>query len=165
LKDFLDSAKIIPFKTTISKNQLVIDFDKSLSKQLGLTIKGGAIKTSSSQFSEEFKTTVKIASEKDYGAIEINTANFKEPIVVELIKDSKAIDKLILYESNKGSFTNLTPGEYQFRVIADENKNGKWDTGNLDKQIQPEKIYWFTTPTKVRANWEVEVVLSPKINE
>jgi hypothetical protein len=124
-------------------------------------IEKGAIETTHSQPSEDFKSTVKIASEKDYGTIEINARNFTGPIIVELIKDTKTLDRIILYDAKNGFFHNVTPGEYQFRVFADENKNGKWDTGNLVEQIQPENIHWYTKPTKVRANWEVEVVLSP----
>jgi hypothetical protein len=48
-------------------------------------------------------------------------------------------------------------------VILDQNKNGVWDTGNLTLGSQPENVLWFSSPTKVRANWEVDVSLTPKI--
>ena len=40
------------------------------------------------------------------------------------------------------------------RVIFDLNGNGKWDTGNLLKKIQPEKISYYPALIELRANWE-----------
>jgi len=34
-----------------------------------------------------------------------------------------------------------------------------WDTGNYSEFIQPEEVIYYSTPTKIRANWEVEVTL------
>jgi hypothetical protein len=45
-------------------------------------------------------------------------------------------------------------------VIDDKNNNGRWDTGDLKESIQPEQVYLFSTPSKVRANWEIEVELN-----
>jgi hypothetical protein len=38
------------------------------------------------------------------------------------------------------------------------NLNGKWDTGNYKKKIQPEKIFYFDKPIIIRGYWEVEEV-------
>ena len=49
----------------------------------------------------------------------------------------------------------LPPGEYQIRIIKDANGNGKWDTGNYLKKIQPEEVKYLKESIIVRANWEL----------
>ena len=36
----------------------------------------------------------------------------------------------------------------------DENNNGKWDTGNFEKGIQPEKVYYYNRSLELRALFE-----------
>jgi len=40
-------------------------------------------------------------------------------------------------------------------VIYDDNDNGKWDTGNYLKSLQPEEVYYFENIIDAKANWEV----------
>ena len=80
---------------------------------------------------------------------------------MELLKDKKVISKTILTETKRADLTHVLPGEYRIRIISDLNLNGKWDEGDLLKGIQPEQVDWFTVP-KVRANWEIDVLLSPE---
>ena len=49
----------------------------------------------------------------------------------------------------------LPPGEYQIRIIKDANGNGRWDTGNYLKKIQPEEVTYLKESIIVRANWEL----------
>jgi hypothetical protein len=58
--------------------------------------------------------------------------------------------------ATKIKFQNIKPGEYSLRVIIDSNNNGNWDTGDPDKNIEPEKIIYYTEKIKIRANWEIE---------
>jgi hypothetical protein len=51
-------------------------------------------------------------------------------------------------------FTRLQPGNYNMRVIHDRNRNGKWDTGDLFGNIQPEEVFPFMDPMNLRAGWE-----------
>jgi len=40
-------------------------------------------------------------------------------------------------------FEDLPPGKYYLRYIEDLNGNGKWDTGNFARRLQPEKVYYY----------------------
>ena len=55
----------------------------------------------------------------------------------------------------------LNPGDYTFKIVRDDNKNQKWDTGDLNTRTLPEQIDQYSQATTVRANWEVEVELVP----
>ena len=77
---------------------------------------------------------------------------------------NKIIKNIFIYNNFffiKISFSNIEPGLYQFRVIEDLNANFKWDPGNRALNLQPEKVYNFSKPTTVRANWDIDVPLTP----
>ena len=50
----------------------------------------------------------------------------------------------------------FTPGEYEIRILFDNNKNGKWDPGNYEKKIQPEKVISLAQKLSIRADWDNE---------
>lgn len=52
-------------------------------------------------------------------------------------------------------FRNIKPGEYIIRVFVDNNNNGRWDPGNIFKNIPPEDVYIFPDKLTLRANWEL----------
>ncbi|HTI12385.1 MAG TPA: Ig-like domain-containing domain [Puia sp.] len=55
----------------------------------------------------------------------------------------------------------FAPGEYELRLLFDDNKNGKWDSGEFfGKHRQPEKVMPIGSVKKkfnVKANWDNEV--------
>ncbi|MFZ9687955.1 MAG: hypothetical protein ACO3AW_08295, partial [Chitinophagaceae bacterium] len=53
----------------------------------------------------------------------------------------------------------ILPGDYEISVLFDSNKNGKWDTGNYWKKIQPEKVVSRKETFNIRPNWENELTI------
>ena len=49
-------------------------------------------------------------------------------------------------------------------LILDSNKNGRWDTGSYDLKTYPEKKY-SQELEPLRANWTVEVKITPNFGE
>lgn len=93
----------------------------------------------------------------NYGKIKLEiTAAEKSYILQLLTKDNKLIKEVLF----KGNFSfvmnNLLPQSYQIKVIEDDNNNLRWDTGNFYEKKQAEKIYIFSKPLDVRANWDLE---------
>jgi len=48
----------------------------------------------------------------------------------------------------------LVPASYTVKVIVDENKNGKWDKGDLFKKLQPEKVIPYKQSIPLKAGWD-----------
>ena len=46
-------------------------------------------------------------------------------------------------EGGYADFYYLNPGKYSARLINDRNGNGEWDTGNFEKGVQPEEVYYY----------------------
>jgi hypothetical protein len=64
-------------------------------------------------------------------------------------------------ESNRFSMERrfLLPepnGKYTRRLIEDTNGNYKWDTGNYEKKLQPEMVYYYPQLVELKALWELE---------
>jgi hypothetical protein len=75
-----------------------------------------------------------------------------------MINDKGIIVKeAFLAEPGPASFTYMVPGNYTLKAVHDTNNNGKWDTGNYLKKVQPEKVDFYDKPVSVRANWDYDI--------
>ncbi|WP_235953913.1 Ig-like domain-containing protein [Mucilaginibacter inviolabilis] len=81
--------------------------------------------------------------------------------VVELLNEQKKVLQSDPIKRN-GSivYKNIITGKYIFRVIYDENKNGKWDSGNVHLRKQPEHIWVSEKVISLRPNWEAEEAIT-----
>jgi hypothetical protein len=57
------------------------------------------------------------------------------------------------------NFKFVEARDYKLLVIVDSNANGKWDPGNFQKHIEPEKVILYKSDEgkysfPIRANWE-----------
>jgi len=94
--------------------------------------------------------------ESDYGHVSIRFNNLdlsKKPVLQILqagvMKDSA---RLVSKDFNIKLFK---PGEYEMRILFDENGNFTWDTGEFfGKRRQPEKVYAIKRKLAVKANWD-----------
>ena len=77
--------------------------------------------------------------------------------VIELLDDQKnAVRRDPILKSGNVVYKNYPVGKYYVRIIYDDNKNGKWDSGNVKKRIQPENIWVYPKQITLRSNWEAE---------
>jgi uncharacterized protein (DUF2141 family) len=161
ITDPLDSLNQIPVTVDYLLNELTLHFERKNYKDLIINLGQGAVITSNNKNSAPLKQTISLKSAKNYGIVHANLASFKGKLIVELLQGSTVVKQIQVQQEKMIDFPNLLPGDYQFRIIQDENDNGMWDGGNIDLLIQPENVYLFSTPVTVRANWELNVNLSP----
>lgn len=164
-----DSVMYYPVDYSSESNSGAIEFRYKGSGAHEIQILKGAVLSKCGIPSEELKTKYTIKTAEDYGVLHVDISAYAgKRIVVEVLKSGKVEER---YESHTppvdGEIIDfkLDPGEYTFRVINDENRNGLWDPGKLESMKQPERIDTYSKVTKVRANWDIEVTLNPKENE
>lgn len=82
--------------------------------------------------------------------------------IVEVIKEDKSqvIKADVINRSQKITYKQLPGQNYTVRVVYDENKNNKWDTGNLETKTQPEELWYWNKIITVRPNWEQEEIVT-----
>jgi hypothetical protein len=101
-----------------------------------------------------------VPQKRDFGSIVLNVTALKKKGILQLMTGENLVREQPMGALNKYVFSNLTPGEYYVRIIEDENENGQWDPINWETKRQAEKILWYRSIIKVRANWEVEGTLT-----
>ena len=95
--------------------------------------------------------------QSDYGNLVLRFSNIdlaKHPVLqfVQGEEIKKSYPLTALQWSNKF----IIPGEYNIRILFDDNNNGKWDPGDYSKKLQPEKAITLSQKLAVRANWDNE---------
>ncbi len=156
-----DSIYVHDYTFTYKHNVLTVELDKSLYGELEFHFLKDAINTDGGGNGDQ-KVNCILNEERKYGALELNLSYYSTAVLLQVYYNNKPF-KLLPLEGSLESVTidELEPGDYTFKVILDDNKNGKWDTGNIETYLQPEKVDLYSSPTKVRANWVVEATLIP----
>lgn len=105
------------------------------------------------------RDTVKFQTKSlsDYGSLILHftTSDTTGLYVIQLFQNNKMLTSSPL----KGSVWKqgfLDPGEYQVRILKDDNHNGVWDRGcyYCEEKRQPEKVYSLPEKFSVKANWD-----------
>jgi len=161
-KNKKDSSEVKIDKIEENQNYLSIIFSKKGLKDVLLKVDPNGIELKDSQLKDTIKLDFTIKEEKEFGAINLDASLYTQPIVVEVLNGETVVKTLHFSSGGKKLIERLEPADYKFRVIIDQNKNGKWDTGDFNSKIQPEEIHLFLEATKVRANWEIDLKLIPK---
>jgi hypothetical protein len=97
----------------------------------------------------------KTKKEADYGIINLKiTPSFSENYIVQLFQKDKLIKQSFLKDSTDVKYNYILPGDYELKLIIDNNNNEKWNTGNYIEGLQPEKVIFYEKDIKIRANWD-----------
>ena len=100
---------------------------------------------------------------EDTGMILVEIQTTAKHFFVELLtKDFQPID--LKHNTKKFNFEDLKPGDYQIRLVIDENNDGKWSPGNFYLREEPEPVIFYKNEKGVpfvnlKANWELGPLL------
>lgn len=112
---------------------------------------------------KEINKSFKLGNADDYGVLYFNVKvpDSSKNYILEIVNEKKdaVVASKRIYGNEKITFDNLRTGIYYARVIYDDNKNGTWNTGNVSKGIQPEKIWYWTKEASIKANWRREDII------
>ena len=76
--------------------------------------------------------------------------------IFQLFQGKKLISE---YKFTKQPFliTNIIPGKYLIKYIADSNRDGSWTTGSWGKRAQAEQVINYPSEITIRSNWDLEL--------
>lgn len=132
-------------------------------RQYRFTIDSAAVKGVMGNPCKAIKNEFSVKSEDEYGSLFVHiihpdTSN----IIVQLLNRSdNCVAELPVDEKRRADFFYLKPGEYYLRCFVDRNNNGVWDSGEYDSNLQPEVVYYFPQPVRVKAKWDIEQDWAP----
>jgi hypothetical protein len=122
-----------------------------------LSVDEGAFTSIYGEKNKKFNKKFLIDKQENYSTVNLHVTvpDTSKEYIVQIYQDLKNI--LASYPITKNTvipFKNYLTGKYHFRVIYDANKNGKWDSGNVKKKLQPENIWIDPKERTLRPNWE-----------
>jgi hypothetical protein len=99
----------------------------------------------------------KTQSEDFYGTLKVRISHIKGPVILQLLDDKENLIMEKFFNSDRMiTYDYLYPHKYILKLIVDSNDNGKWDTGDYLKKLQPERVIYFPQIINIRSNWEVD---------
>lgn len=103
----------------------------------------------------------KTKQEHDYGSIKLTFENLSKIAhpVLQFVQNNVVVDSFKLTSPNF-SVPLFNPGEYELRILDDENENGTWDPGDYHLKKQPERVEAILKKLSIRANWDNEATIS-----
>lgn len=122
-----------------------------------LTIDSTALRTIYNLYGAEFKVDFKTQEEEHYGKIIYTIQNAQGPTIIQLLENDrgeKVLKSIRIEKDGEITMPLLEPGKYLMKAIFDRNNNGKWDSGNLKEQAEPEEVCYYQSVIKVRSNWD-----------
>ena len=152
------------FKWNLNRTQLnyAVNINSYLTDSSDLTLNNFQIAPQSFISIDKDTSTTGMAKPVFYtseqtGTIEY-TINTEVPHFIVQLLDNKYTVLQQQFENKKGDFRTLDPGNYMLRIIIDENGNGRWDPGDIIKNIKPEPVVYYKDEEEkpviiLKANW------------
>lgn len=109
--------------------------------------------------SNAFSQKLKVKEEGYYAKIILDVSNIHGPCFVQLLKNTdkeEVVQQIAIEKDGTIEFPFLAPEKFKIRLVIDPNRNGKWDTGNIDEGLQPERVVYYPKILKMRSNFQIE---------
>lgn len=150
--------KAVPFEfshdsTDIKKFNVYADWIPGTTYKL--EVDSAAVKGLYGLFSNKSGNEFTVKKLEEYGQIFFNIENQGPIAFVELLDDKDEVVRTVNVEKGRADFYYLNPGKYCARLINDTNGNGVWDTGNYEKNLQPEMVYYYPQMVELKANFDL----------
>jgi len=154
----------LPFDLILDRNKdfIQVYFDLEPNDKYSVSILPNAFKDFWGETNDTINLSLPTKSFDSYGEItlRLNWEIKEQDFILELLNLKNEVIRRKLKENDlkKYTFKLLNPKNYKARIILDDNNNGKWDTGSYLKNIQPERVIYFSDTIELRANWEMNEI-------
>jgi uncharacterized protein (DUF2141 family) len=152
---FADSLQY--FEWNEDKTNLAINKFIKFEKEIEVLADSGAFVSIKNDTNKLYKQKFSL-KDPDKAALIAGRVNTQaEAYIIQLLTEKAT---LVKEQKNVKSFNfgYLPAGTYQIRIIIDRNRNGRWDSSDVLKNISPEEIFFRELPNngKVREGWELQ---------
>ena len=93
--------------------------------------------------------------------LSVTVPDTSKQYIVQLLDNQKNVLRDNIITKNATIvYKNYITAKYSVRVIYDDNKNGRWDSGNVKQRTQPEPIWNDPDIITLRPNWEQQTAVT-----
>jgi uncharacterized protein (DUF2141 family) len=132
-------------------------------RQYRFTIDSAAVVGVMGEKIKAIKNEFTVRSEDDYGSLFVHVMlPDTTRIIVQLLNRSdKCVAEVVAGSDGRADFFFLKPGDYYMRCYVDNDYDKEWDTGKYADARQPEMVFYFPKPIRIKAKWDVEQDWAP----
>lgn len=145
------------FEWNDQKTLLKIKKSFAIKKTLNISILDSAFLSIEGDTAVARPLAYSIANPDNFGAVSGKVQTDVPNYILELVNTKFEVEKS-LQNPKSFRFDFVNPGIKKFRFIFDQNANGKWDKGDFEKGILPEKVVILDLDNELKAAWEIEDV-------
>lgn len=159
LTDTLFNPKTADISLDTTKKEITVKTDWTEDSYYKLLIeKDFATDTLHDSLAKADTISFKTKKENEYGSIKLNFQNLNKIAhpVLEFVQNNEVV-KSFKITSTSFSQKLFEPGDYELRILDDENDNGIWDPGNYHLRKQPEKVIVIPKKLNIRGDWDNEM--------
>lgn len=142
-----------------ANNQLQVHSNWQLNQAIKLILNQKlAIDSQKKELEKNDTLVINTKSADDYGTLKIRFKHLslqKNP-VLQFLQNDKIVFTATC-EQEVYYCKRMLPGDYDLRILWDENKNKQWDTGDFDQHKQPEYVQPISQKINVKAKWDNEI--------
>lgn len=144
-----------PIPGSIRRFEITADWRPNT--EYSLEIDSAAFENIYGLVSDKYKQGIKVKSLDELGTLTLNLSGITDtvPLRVQLLNNSGNIVKEIVASKHVAHFDYVMPGKYYVSAFLDINGNGKWDTGDYDKDLQPEDVYFYPKEVECKEKWDI----------
>ena len=146
-------------KDTATMKRLTFNYKWKPNSHYQIIFNEGALTSIYGDRNKKFLKQFQLDKSDNYGplTLKVTIPDTTKGYVIELMDNQKnVVHRDPVVKSGLVVYKNYPVGKYYVRVIYDDNKNGKWDSGNVKKRIQPENVWIYLKEITLRSNWEAE---------
>lgn len=148
------------FTKALSPFEWVIYTPLKENSAYSITLKDSLLTNVYGRYNKLLQTNFVAPDSKNFGNLLLSIQNKqKEGIILQLVedtKDEKVIETFLNPGTSLYTIKYLKANSYKLKVILDNNNNGTWDNGNLQKRIQPEQVFYQNQSITIKAYWDIE---------
>ncbi len=141
---------------SVCNKTLKIIFEKNFGASYKINLDSACIVSMYGKVNDKFYKKFDLKKLEQYSNLYITFKENPENAILELMNSSEKVLYKGVIEDGEVAFQDVTPGTYYLRMIIDENRNGKWDTGEFKSGREPEMMYYFPKSLNLPANWDIE---------
>lgn len=144
-----------------AKQKALLESKQKIRNQL--YIAPGSFISIESDSSSRVAQPIEPATLETTGVIHVQIQTSETNYLIQLLaKDNSILHQKV--NTPAASFEDLTPGDYQLRLVIDRDQNQQWSPGNYLQHQEPETIIFYKNekgalPITLKANWELGPLL------
>lgn len=151
-------------KDSLSSLKLNIIYQFKENKDYKLLVEPTAFSSIYGLKNDTLMSRFKTKKEENYGNLKFTIIpDFKEQYILQLSQNNEVVQEFFNDNTKTVNISYLSPGEYQIKLIVDNNANKKWDTGNYELNLQPERVVLYQDKITIRENWDNEIKWNIKL--